>query len=71
MTRNGALAGMVVGAAVVLLWNHYAWWGLYEIIPGFVLASLSIYVVSLLDKAPDTRITAVFDTVKTEILAIK
>ena len=71
MTRNGALAGMVVGAAVVLLWNHYAWWGLYEIIPGFVLASLGIYVVSLLDKAPDTRITAVFDTVKTEILAIK
>ena len=71
MTRNGALAGMVVGAAVVLLWNHYAWWGLYEIIPGFVLASLSIYVVSLLDKAPDNRITAVFDTVKTEILAIK
>lgn len=71
MTRNGALAGMVVGAAVVLLWNHYAWWGLYEIIPGFVLASLSIYVVSLLDKAPDIRITAVFDTVKTEILAIK
>lgn len=71
MTRNGALAGMVVGAAVVLLWNHYAWWGLYEIIPGFVLASLSIYVVSLLDKAPDNRITAVFDTVKTEVLAIK
>lgn len=71
MTRNGALAGMVVGAAVVLLWNHYAWWGLYEIIPGFVLASLGIYVVSLLDKAPDNRITAVFDTVKTEILAIK
>lgn len=71
MTRNGALAGMVVGAAVVLLWNHYAWWGLYEIIPGFVLASLGIYVVSLLDKAPDNRITAVFDTVKTEILALK
>ena len=71
MTRNGALVGMVVGAAVVLLWNHYAWWGLYEIIPGFVLASLSIYVVSLLDKAPDTRITGVFDTVKTEILALK
>ena len=36
MTRMGALCGMVVGAATVLIWNHFAWFGLYEIIPGFL-----------------------------------
>ena len=34
MTRNGALAGMIVGAATVILWkNLLGWTGLYEIIP--------------------------------------
>lgn len=67
MTRNGALAGMIVGAAVVLLWNHYAWWGLYEIIPGFILASITIYVVSLLDAEPADSVTKVFDAVSQEL----
>lgn len=70
MTRNGALAGMIVGAVVVLLWNHYAWWNLYEIVPGFILASLTIYGVSLMDKAPDSAITEVFDRVRAEIDAL-
>lgn len=26
MTRNGALAGMMVGAMTVIIWKHYAWW---------------------------------------------
>jgi sodium/proline symporter len=34
MTRNGALAGMVVGAVTVLVWQHYQWFKLYEIVPG-------------------------------------
>lgn len=38
MTRNGALAGMIVGAATVLIWKQYAWLDLYEIIPGFLFA---------------------------------
>ena len=70
MTRNGALVGMIVGAVVVLLWNHYAWWDLYEIVPGFILASLTIYGVSLMDKAPDSGITEVFDRVRAEIDAL-
>jgi len=34
MTRNGALAGMLVGAAVVLVWKQYTPFGLYEMVPG-------------------------------------
>lgn len=52
MTRNGALAGMLVGTLTVIIWDYYDYFELYEIIPGFILGSLAIIVVSLLDKAP-------------------
>ena len=50
-TRNGALAGMVIGALTVLVWKHYGWLDLYEIIPGFLFASIAIVVFSLLGRA--------------------
>ncbi|MAL35674.1 MAG: sodium:proline symporter, partial [Pseudomonas sp.] len=46
MTRNGALAGMVVGAVTVVVWKEFIGMGLYEIIPGFILASLAIVIFS-------------------------
>ncbi|MBK4587351.1 sodium:proline symporter, partial [Enterobacter hormaechei] len=52
MTRNGALAGMIIGAVTVIVWKQFAWLGLYEIIPGFFFGSLGIVVFSLLGKAP-------------------
>ena len=52
MTRNGALAGMLVGALTVIIWKQFGWLGLYEIIPGFLFATLAIVLFSLLDKAP-------------------
>ncbi|WP_134043404.1 sodium:solute symporter family transporter [Helicobacter pullorum] len=49
MTRVGAIAGMISGAVVVVLWkNFFGHTGLYEIIPGFVVASLAIIIFSLL-----------------------
>ncbi|MCE8455222.1 sodium:solute symporter family transporter, partial [Rhodovulum sulfidophilum] len=53
MNGAGAVAGLVVGAATVGLWiftGLKAATGVYEIIPGFVLAWLAIYVVSLATK---------------------
>ena len=46
MTGAGALAGMVVGALVVVEWKPLSGSSLYEIVPAFILASLAIYVVS-------------------------
>ena len=63
-TRNGVLAGIVVGGLTVLIWKQLALFGLYEIIPGFFLSALAIYVVSLLDAPPSEEITAVFDEVE-------
>ena len=38
MMRNGALAGMVIGALTMLLWKNYGYTEPYEIIPGFIFA---------------------------------
>ncbi len=62
MTLNGALAGMIVGAVVVIGWkNLFASTGIYEIIPGFVLATITIIVVSLLGKKPGKEVTDRFE----------
>jgi len=71
MTRQGALAGMVVGAATVLIWKHFAWFGLYEILPGFALGTLAAVVVSLLAPNTDRRVQKTFDSVHAEILALR
>lgn len=54
MTRRAALGGMIVGAGTVLLWIYLpitidgqslsSW--MYEIVPGFILASITILVLS-------------------------
>lgn len=63
MTRNGALAGIVVGGITVLIWKQFAWFGLYEIVPGFILSCLAIYIVSLVDVLPSQEIQAQFEEV--------
>lgn len=51
MTRNGALAGMILGAATVIAWTALGWssW-LYEIVPGFIAAWIAVVAVSLMGK---------------------
>ncbi|MCO8069246.1 sodium/proline symporter PutP [Acinetobacter lwoffii] len=67
MTLNGAILGMVVGAVTVIVWKNYMGdTGLYEIIPGFILATLSIIIVSLLDKAPSADVVERFEMAKAE-----
>lgn len=52
MTRAGAFAGILVGGLTIILWRQGAPLGgifaLYELVPGFVLSWLSIWLVSLL-----------------------
>ncbi len=67
MTRNGALAGMLVGAVTVIVWRNGAWLGLYEMVPGFVLAGVAIVLVSLLDKAPSGSMQAAFASMRAQV----
>ena len=57
MTRNGALAGMLAGAATVLLWKQTGS-ALYEMVPGFLAGTVAVVVFSLLDKLPSASIQA-------------
>lgn len=73
MTRNGALAGMITGAVTVLLWIYLPLTingqplssVMYEIVPGFILCSLVIYVVSLMAPQDDAKILAKHDEMLT------
>ena len=58
MTRNGALAGIIVGAVTVLVWKQYGWLGLYEIIPGFILSGLAIVLVSRMGAPSDSMLAS-------------
>jgi len=67
MTRNGALAGMVVGALTVIGWKQLDT-GLYEMVPGVLFAALAIVAVSLADRAPSLAMRAVFDKVRVALV---
>ncbi len=60
MTRNGALAGMIAGAATVIVWKQLSGgiFDLYEILPGFVVAMLAVVIVSLAGRAPPEDVCA-------------
>ncbi|TPH17930.1 sodium/proline symporter PutP [Litorilituus lipolyticus] len=70
MTKNGALAGIVTGAATVLFWiyapitiNGTSLSSIvYEIVPGFIMCSLAIYIVSMMDKTVSDDMESVFDS---------
>lgn len=61
-TRNGAIAGIMTGFLVVILWKQFlAFTGIYELLPAFVLSVVAIMVVSLLDKKPSKSVEDMFD----------
>lgn len=53
MTGWGALAGMLTGAVVVVVWKNLSGgvFEIFEVVPGFFLSMIAIVVVSLLTKA--------------------
>ena len=65
-TRSGAIAGMISGGAMVFIWNFLikpmgGIWGIYELLPAFIISSVFIVVVSLLSKEPDAEIQKEFE----------
>ncbi|MDY7043523.1 sodium/proline symporter PutP [Virgibacillus sp. M23] len=63
ITRNGALAGIIVGAVTVIIWGDLFSGGifdLYEIVPGFIMNMIVAIVVSLLGKT-DPELKSDFD----------
>ncbi|WP_293746650.1 sodium/proline symporter PutP [uncultured Paraglaciecola sp.] len=75
MTKLAAILGMLSGATTVLIWIYVPitingqvlsnW--IYEIVPGFIVSSLTIFVVSLLGKQDDQLVADTFDEVQTTL----
>ncbi len=74
MTMSGAVAGMISGAAVVIIWKNFLadkvlvasdGTTLYELVPAFVISLILIIVVSLMSKAPSKEVIDDFDKVNT------
>jgi sodium/proline symporter len=70
--KQGALAGMVSGGAMVFIWKFAlrplgGAWNIYELLPAFIVACAANVIVSLLTAAPDKAVTDTFDAVQKEL----
>jgi sodium/proline symporter len=65
MTALSAVVGMLLGAITVVVWSNLSGgiFDLYEIVPGFLLASLAIVVISLLRPQANTSTLRQYDDV--------
>lgn len=66
MTSSGAMAGMLTGAITVFAWKEWIpakseLAQVYEMIPGFLLATLVIVVISLLSSEPNAETQETFE----------
>lgn len=67
--RFGALAGMLTGGVMVFVWKFLirprgGVFGIYELLPAFVIAILVNVIVSLLTPAPEESVVKCFEEVK-------
>ena len=63
---KGAVAGMITGGAVVIIWNILetqfgGFFTLYELLPGFILGLAVNVIVSLATKPPSDEVVELFD----------
>ena len=66
MTRKGAIAGVITGGIVAIVWGLLSGgiFELYEIIPGMLSSMLAIVIFSLMDNPPSKDMTDEFDSLK-------
>jgi transporter, SSS family len=66
--RNGALAGMVTGGAMVFIWKYLirplgGIWDIYELLPAFICGCIVIVIASLVTAPPSDEIVKEFESV--------
>lgn len=64
--RTGAIAGMITGGVSVFVWNLLlkplgGIFGIYELLPAFLISLITIVVVSLTTAEPSAQIQREFD----------
>ena len=68
-TKEGAIAGVVAGGAMVFIWKYLVRplggaWNIYELLPAFIVSLVFIVVVSLCTKEPSEEIYKEFEAAK-------
>lgn len=68
LTYKGAVAGVLGGAVVDVLWLAFlsGSTGIYELFPGFIAGLVCAVVVTLMDKEPSKEVLDLFDRALTE-----
>jgi len=71
--RAGAIAGMVSGGVMVFVWKLLikplgGIFGIYELLPAFIISCIFIVVVSLATKEPDKQVLDEFDRAKNTVM---
>ena len=66
--KQGAIAGMVVGAAMIFIWKFLisslgGWFAIYELLPAFLFSLAANVIVSNMTAAPSKAITDIYDEV--------
>ncbi len=63
MTGVSAMAGMIVGAVTVIVWEQLSGglFDVYEILPGFIFCAATIFAVSLLGREPSQEVQQQFE----------
>ncbi len=69
INRTGAIAGMLSGGIMVFVWKLClkpmgGVWGIYELLPAFIVSCIVIIAVSLLTPAPSEQLNQDFDAAK-------
>ncbi len=67
--RAGAIAGMIAGGSMVFIWKLLlkplgGVFGIYELLPAFLISSIVIVVVSLCTAKPSPEIEGEFERAK-------
>ncbi|WP_448564049.1 sodium/proline symporter PutP [Thalassotalea ganghwensis] len=76
ITYAGAIAGIVTGALTVLFSIYVPIFAdgttisnvIYEMVPGFIVSSASIWLVSILTQQPEEHVKAMFDHVNQQLI---
>lgn len=73
MTGRGALGGILTGGLTVLVWGWLQGgiFDLYELVPGFALSWLAVWVFSLLDRPPAPEIVRGFAAARAKLDGIQ
>lgn len=72
VNRAGAIAGMLTGGITVFLWKLVlkpmgGIFGIYELLPAFLLSCVAIVIVSLMTEEPAPEIQAEFEQVRASV----